>query len=346
MSNIKNFKCKLFCGNAKEVLKQFPDNTFHCSITSPPYWDQRDYKVEGQLGQEDDLDDYINGLVDICREVKRTLRNDGTFWVNIGDGFCKKAVPEYGLKPKELTGVPWLFAIAMRKDGWYVRSDIIWAKTNPMPDSAKDRPSKSYEHILLFTKSPNYFYDWYAIADQQKEISIKRAKSKNSVEQRKDFGDNNYAISGSNQDKTYKKLRHLIDTGATIVCNRKDVWHMSTANNTFKHFAMYPDHLVEPCLIAGTSSYGCCPKCKTPWNRIETTETWEPGCKCGIKEVDNCLILDPFNGSGTTGIVAYNRDRNYVGIDINPEYLQDSREFLQKKIAMYSEVDSIKELMK
>ena len=325
-----SFKCKLLLGNAIDVLKDIPDNTFHMAVTSPPYWDQRDYKVKGQLGQEETPEEYIDSLVAICREVRRTLREDGTFWLNIGDGYCKKSLKGSNLKQKDLVGIRWMFAFAMRKDGWYLRSDIIWRKTNPMPESQRTRPAKSHEHLFLFAKSEKYFYDALSIADEQKDISIRRAYSKNSVSERKDANSNEYAISGAAQDKTYQKMQKMMEAlapGEKPMCNKKDVWDLATADNKIKHFAMYPDELVKPCILAGSSSKGCCPKCQAPWSR-EWMGEWKPTCDCDEKKVNDCIVLDPFNGSGTTGRVCRAQNRKYVGIDISEEYLSYARENL------------------
>ena len=343
-----SFKCKLLLGNAKDVLHDIPENTFHMAVTSPPYWDQRDYNVDGQLGQENTPEEYVENLVAICREVKRTLREDGTFWLNIGDGYCKKNIKSSNLKQKDMVGIPWMTAFALRNDGWYLRSDIIWQKTNPMPESQRTRPSKSYEHLFLFSKSENYFYDAEAIAEPQKEISVKRAYSKNRVETRKDYQKDNYSISGKSQDKTYKKMRKLLDemgTDEVITCNKKDVWGIATADNKIKHFAMYPEDLVKPCIMAGSSSKGCCSKCQTPWVR-EGRKNWKPSCECGEKEVKECIVLDPFNGSGTTGRVCREYSRKYVGIDISEEYLAYARDSIigERTGSQAEEVGTIEEL--
>ena len=322
------FKFKLLKGSAETVLKSIPDNTFHMCVTSPPYWQQRDYQAEGQLGQESTPEEYVEKLVAICREVRRVLRDDGTFWLNIGDGYCSKSIKESGLKPKDLVGIPWAVAFALRKDGWYLRSDIIWKKKNPMPESTRSRPSKSHEHLFLLSKSEKYFYDAEAIAEPQKEISIKRAFSKNSVDKRKDANSNEYAISGKSQDKTYEKLRKTISNlapGEVPTCNKKDVWTLATADNKIQHFAMYPERLVEPCIFAGSSEKGCCPKCQSPWVR-EDKKNWSPSCECGETETVGCMILDPFNGSGTTGRVCKNFNRKYVGIDVSDKYLKYARD--------------------
>lgn len=332
MNDIKSgsFKCKLLAGDAKDILKDIPDNTFHMAVTSPPYWLQRDYRVKGQLGQEETPEEYIENLVAICREVRRTLREDGTFWINIGDGYCKKSLKGSNLKQKDLVGIPWMAAFALRKDGWYLRSEIIWDKKNPMPESQRTRPSKSHEHLFLLAKSEKYFHDAEAIAEEQKEISIKRAYSKNSVSKRKDADSDEYAISGKSQDKTYQKMQKMLNTmgdGYVPLCNKKDVWRLATADNKIKHFASYPDDLPKLCILAGSSSKGCCPKCQSPWSR-EWMKEWKPSCDCGETKVNDCIVLDPFNGSGTTGRVCRAQNRKYVGIDISEEYLSYAREDL------------------
>jgi DNA modification methylase len=318
------FKCQLLLGDAIEVLKDIPENTFHMAVTSPPYWDQRDYRVKGQLGQEETPEEYIENLVAICREVRRTLRPEGTFWLNIGDGYCKKTLKESN------------------------RSEIIWRKTNPMPESQRNRPAKCHEHLFLLSKSGQYFHDAEAIADEQKEISVRRAYSKNSVSKRKDADSNEYAISGKAQDKTYKKMQKMMETmgeGYIPLCNKKDVWDIATADNKIKHFAMYPDDLVKPCILAGSSSKGCCPKCQAPWDR-EWMGKWKPTCGCGEKETKECIVLDPFNGSGTTGRVCKSHHRKYVGIDISEEYLSYARSELigNKDESDAQEIESIEEI--
>lgn len=346
LAQVRKFKGKLLLGDTKYALKNCPDNTFHCSVTSPPYWDQRDYKTAGQLGQEDTPEEYVESLVAICREVKRVLREDGTFWLNIGDGYCKKSIKSSGLKQKDMVGIPWAVAFALRKDGWYLRSDIIWHKKNPMPDSAKDRLAKSYEHLFLLSKSNKYFFDMEAIKEPQEPISIRRAQSKNRVDKRKDFGDDNYAISGASQDKTYKKMRERIKAGEKMFRNKRDVWVLPTADNRdFKHFAIYPELLVKPCILAGTSVKGCCPKCKTPWVRKRDVSKWKPNCSCKEKSVQECLVLDPFNGSGTTGRVCMDLHRRYVGVDISKVYIKAARDYFIEKDFTYTEVDTLADLI-
>jgi DNA modification methylase len=341
----RKFQCKLFGGDTAQIIRPWPDNIFHCAITSPPYWLQRDYDVIGQLGDENTPEEYVDHLISICKEVKRVLRNDGTFWLNIGDNYCKKSLQSSNLKRQDLVGIPWMVAFALRKDGWYLRSDIIWYKTNPQPESVTTRPSKTHEHIFLLTKTDQYFYDAESIKEPQKEISIRRAFSKNAVHKRKDFNNDNYAISGASQDKTYAKMRTKIIAGETMLRNKRDVWEMATADNTFHHFAIYPEHLVEPCLLAGTSSKGCCPKCKAPWIRTKDITQWEPSCNCQIANIEECIVLDPFNGSGTTGRVCMTWHRKYVGVDINEEYITETRDLFAKQDISYVEADSLLDLL-
>ncbi len=345
LSGSRGFKYKLLLGDTKNALKNCPNNIFHSSVTSPPYWGQRDYRTVGQLGQENTPEEYVDNLVDICKEVKRVLRSDGTFWLNIGDGYCKKTMKSSSLKQQDLIGVPWMVAFALRKDGWYLRSDVIWQKTNPMPESVNNRPSKSYEHLFLFAKSKKYFYDAEAIKVPQEEISIRRAFSKNKVEKRKDFGDNNYAISGKSQNKTYEKMRRDIALGEIPYRNKRDVWTMATADSKLKHFAIYPEGLVEPCILAGTSSKGCCPKCKAPWIRKKDVTKWKASCNCREKGIQECLVLDPFNGSGTTGMVCIDLHRKYIGVDISSVYLKDTRQYFVEKETFSKEVDFLSDIV-
>ncbi len=217
---------KIIIGDALKELKKFPEQSFQCCVTSPPYWGLRDYGIEGQIGAEMDVNDYVANLVDVFREVKRTLRDDGTLWLNIGDSYTsgnrkwrqsdkknpargmdyRPPTPK-GLKPKDLIGVPWKVAFALQADGWYLRSDIIWHKPNCQPESVKDRPTQSHEYVFLFSKSKFYYYDYKAVM----EI-------------------------GTNGKKK----------------NKRSVWSINTNGFKGAHFAVFPPELVEPCIIAGS----------------------------------------------------------------------------------------------
>lgn len=279
---------KLLVGDAIEQLKTLPDKSINTCVTSPPYYGLRDYGIDNQIGLEETPDDYIERLVDVFREVKRVLRDDGILWVNIGDSYVgrsnggtkiqgndefnknrpsreetklpPKRVPP-GCKPKDLTGIPWMLAFALRNDGWYLRQDIIWAKNNPMPESVKDRCTRSHEYVFMLTKSKKYWFDHEAMQED--------------------------AVSRSGAGAKYGKR------------NKRDVWNCSVAITKEAHFAVFPKELIEPCILAG------CP--------------------------ENGLVLDPFSGSGTSGIVAVNNSRNFIGVELNPEYISITERRVEKE---------------
>ncbi len=303
---------QIICGNSLEVLRTLPDCSVRMCVTSPPYYGLRDYGVEGQLGVEETPEEYIAKLVEVFREVKRVLADDGTLWVNIADsyagsgkGIWSKPVSERkpcknnylcdntnetakmpkrwnGIKPKDMIGIPWMLAFALREDGWYLRSDIIWQKPNAMPENVHDRPSKSYEHIFLLAKSAKYFYDDKAIAEPILPITVERYK-------RKVSNTNKYANDKSNQALFKGRDNSLLMNQETR--NKRDVWSVSTNAYRMKsHFAMFPEKLIEPCILAGSQPRD--------------------------------IVLDPFFGSGTTGAVAKRLGRKFIGIDLNREYCE------------------------
>ena len=299
---------KILCGDAAEQLKTLPRESVNMCVTSPPYYGLRDYGEQGQIGIEQSPSEYIARLAAVFDEVYRVLAKDGTLWLNIGDSYAGSGkgpmtlsqngkskdvfdmhnriyeVPKSwsGIKPKDMIGIPWMLAFALRERGWYLRSDIIWYKTNCLPESAKDRPTKTYEHIFLLAKSRRYYFDYKAIQEPLKEVSkarYKRGRSANSkyagqqgiTQEREDFSD---------FDQQFRRKR--------------DVWEVST--NTYKmdeHFAMFPEKLIEPCILAGSKVGG--------------------------------VVLDPFFGSGTTGAVAKRFGREYIGIDLNARYLEKAK---------------------
>lgn len=306
---------KILCGDAAEQLKTLPQESVNMCVTSPPYYGLRDYGEQGQIGIEQTPDEYIARLVKVFDEVYRVLTKDGTLWLNIGDCYAGSGkgpmtiskngknenvfdmqsriyeVPKSwsGIKPKDLIGIPWMLAFALRNRGWYLRSDIIWYKRNCLPESAKDRPTKTYEHIFLLAKSNKYYFDYKAIQEPIKEVSrerYKRGRSLNSkyagqqgiTQERENFAD---------FDQQFRRKR--------------DVWEVST--NTYKmdeHFAMFPEKLIEPCILAGSKVGG--------------------------------VVLDPFFGSGTTGAVAKRFGRDFIGIDLNARYLAKAKERIDKVI--------------
>jgi len=249
-------------GDSLRILRSLPARSVQCIVTSPPYWGLRDYDITGQIGLEDTLPQYINRLVAVFNEAKRVLKDDGIFWLNIGDGYTsgnrgwrapdkknparamnvRPDTPE-GLKPKDLLGVPWRLAFALQQDGWYLRCDVVWNKPNAMPESVKDRPTRAHEYIFMLTKAEHYTYDYKAVMEQ-------------------------------NGDKPR---------------NRRTVWDVNTQPFPEAHFATFPPALVRPCILAGT----------------------RPGD----------YVLDPFLGSGTVGVVCQETKRNFIGIELHPEYV-------------------------
>jgi len=334
LNNIRKYQ--LFCGKSEEVLDRFPKSIFQCCVTSPPYWQMRDYFVSDQLGQEATPEEYVDKLVEIFKKVKKVLRKDGVVWLNLGDRYStvkkKNISSQFKLKKKNLVGIPWSVAFALRDDNWCLRQDVIFEKKNPLPDGAKDRPTRSHEYIFQLTKSPKYFYDYYAV--------LEKSISKRVV---------GYCGFGAkNQKGTYRadQNRNFIDYGTK---NKRSVWSCSVSRYKGVHFATYPTELIDPCIKSSVSEKGCCPKCRSPWKRIVKkikvpadnkdgytseliSDGWKTGCNCKIEETIPCLVLDPFNGVGTTGIVAFANKADYVGIDINQEYLDITKKRIDNDI--------------
>lgn len=292
---------RIFLGDALEVLKTIPDATVNTCITSPPYFGLRDYGAEGQIGLETTVEEYLDRLVLVFREVRRVLRPDGTLWLNMGDSYAtksgaqpptntrnkhghteKKAPPGY--KVKDLMGIPWRLAFALQDDGWYLRDDIIWHKTNAMPEAVKDRPTRAHEYIFLLSASPHYFYDAEIIKEPCGEKGSSSTFRGGGVYTMKRSFDN---------DATVERDSHGNVPNETGLRNKRDVWSVATAQLKEAHYATFPPELIRPCVLAG------CPEGGT--------------------------VLDPFFGSGTTGIVAAQEDRHYIGVEINPQYVELAR---------------------
>lgn len=296
-----------------EGLKMLPNNSVHCCVTSPPYYALRDYGVDGQIGRETTPQEYIERLTAVFRELFRVLRPDGTLWVVIADSYCGKGDqggsfdPKYkngrtgqrvsltksipGYKAKDMIGIPWMLAFSMRDDGWYLRNDIVWAKGNPMPESVKDRCSRCYEHIFLFAKSRKYYFDHLAIAEPIAETTKERIKRGRSASHKYADG-----APGQPQQKINlpRRMGELSEADISPVRNKRDIWHINTQAFSGKHFATFPLKLAETCILAG------CP--------------------------ENGIVIDPFMGSGTTGLAAKRLGRQYIGIELNPEYCEIARE--------------------
>lgn len=298
---------RCYCSDAVTGLKQLEPESVNCCVTSPPYYGLRDYGVSGQIGLESTPEEYINRLVDVFRGVWRVLRDDGTLWINIGDSYAgsgkgawsnktaqketyvpdtggavaKMAKTFEGIKPKDLIGIPWMLAFALRANGWYLRQDIIWQKPNAMPESVTDRCTKSHEYVFLLSKSPHYYFDAESISEKVALSTVVRM-SQDAVAPR--FGGKKYT---EDPDAFFRtKSGGIYEFHERR--NKRDVWNVSTHPFKEAHFATFPPELIKPCILAG------CPEGGT--------------------------VLDPFMGSGTTLITANELDRNCIGFDINPDY--------------------------
>lgn len=252
-------------GDCKEVLKSLPEESIDCVVTSPPYYGLRDYGVDGQIGLEETPEQYVDKLVEVFREVKRVLKKDGTIWVNLGDSYAggagrwggnnnvsDKQTSSQGsltqiqiakkwnhesIKQKDLIGIPWLFAFALRNDGWYLRQDIIWHKPNPMPESVKDRCTKSHEYIFLLSKSQKYYFDNEAI----KEDCVSKDTHKSHL----------YNLELGASERNRKVAKEYNDKR-----NKRDVWTINVKPCKEAHFATYPEELIKPCILAGCREEG------------------------------------------------------------------------------------------
>ncbi len=338
-------KHKIIHADVLDGLRTLEDQSIQCVVTSPPYWGLRDYGVEGQIGLEKTPEEYITKMVEVFREVKRVLRDDGTLWLNIGDcyaathkgtrgmssiqptnagsRFHNSTFQLDGLKPKDLVGIPWRLAFALQADGWYLRSDIIWSKPNPMPESVTDRPTKAHEYIFLLTKKAKYFYDADAVREECKPESIDRM--------RYTFNPNQEGKYPSGAKQTFKQDQFCHPAGR----NRRTVWEIATQPTPEAHFATFPEALVEPCIKAGTSERGCCPKCGAPWVRV--VEKGEPlegqRAACGADSTGGYsgtshkyLKQDALGKQTYTGFNARWKEKQQNASDVKRRILEGMRE--------------------
>jgi len=297
-------------GDCMVILPRIEPSTVQTCVTSPPYWGLRDYGHVAQIGLEDTLNEYVAKMVDVFRSVRRVLRDDGTLWLNLGDSYaggksrnCEgfnerwhgksylsdkqgdtererpERRPVEGLKAKDLVGIPWRLAFALQADGWYLRSDIIWAKPNPMPESVTDRPTKAHEYLFLLAKSERYFYDAEAIREVAHDWG---SRDRTNWKARNPSHNPSKPHTGGERGDFSMRGR-----------NRRTVWTIPSQPFPGAHFAVMPPALVEPCVLAGSAK--------------------------------GDLILDPFAGSGTVGVVCRKHERRFVGVELNPEYARMAR---------------------
>mgnify|MGYP003136450433 CR=1 FL=1 len=294
-------------GDCRDELEKMSAESIHCCVTSPPYWGLRDYGEGDQIGLEATPEAYVEQMVNVFREVRRVLRDDGTVWLNLGDSYSGSGkgpsqglngeqhhlehktggIVPAGLKPKDLVGIPWRVAFALQADGWYLRQDIIWSKPNPMPESVTDRCTKAHEYIFILSKSAKYYYD----ADAIKEPLVTEPHAP---------GNKKLDASRNDHDQMNKVW------GSDGLRNKRSVWTVTTKPFSGAHFATFPPDLIEPCIKAG------CPKGGT--------------------------VLDPFGGAGTTGMVADRLGRNAVLIELNADYAQIARDRLVDDCPLFTEI--------
>jgi site-specific DNA-methyltransferase (cytosine-N4-specific) len=292
----------LFHGDALEVARTLETGSVRTIVTSPPYFGLRDYGEDGQIGAEASVGEYVARMVELFRELRRVLADDGTLWLNLGDSYSSNGSGTQGesgdrasrtftadglrgrggaLPAKNLIGVPWRVAFALQDDGWILRSDIIWSKPNPMPESVTDRPTKAHEYLFLFAKNPRYYYDASAIAEPIRTDYLEQ------YERGKTRPVGQGRINDGRNDQARKTAAGFGTSGENR--NKRTVWTVQPSRFEDAHFAVYPPELIRPCIRAGSA----------------------PGD----------TILDPFSGSGTTGAVATFEGRKYIGIDLNRDYL-------------------------
>jgi len=341
-------------------LPKLPDKSVNCCVTSPPYFGLRDYGTAEQIGLEQTPDEFVAKLVQVFTEVHRVLKDDGTLWLNLGDSYSSGGRkerdtdpklpqrnngfrPNDGLKPKDLIGIPWMVAFALRSAGWYLRQDIIWHKPNPMPESVTDRCTKAHEYIFLLSKSQRYYYDHKAIMQDAKGSSIQRlsqdvenqagssrvpGKTNGTMKARASWNGSTFdkgktgemmetrggIVKSGNKERKPASARGIPDDSDTGLCgslpwegakaNKRSVWTVTTKPFKEAHFATFPPDLIEPCILAG------CP--------------------------EGGVVLDPFMGAGTTALVSRSLDRNYIGFELNEEYIQIAESRLKRNLGMFN----------
>lgn len=334
---------KIHQGDCLAVLKTLPDNCVNCCVTSPPYFGLRDYGTQGQIGVEKTPEEFIGKMVLVFDEVRRVLKSEGTLWLNLGDSYSgsgkgigdttgnkwkkqasnkgtregKFVRTNTGLKPKDLIGIPWMVAFALRASGWYLRQDIIWAKAyssidenfgSVMPESVKDRFVKSHEQLFLFSKSSKYYFDLDSIKKRIKNSSVKR------LNQNIEAQEGSHRVPGKTNGTMKAVVGKMVRDGTNIVghsgdiqtgltANKRSVWFHLPSNLSEAHFATFPEELIVDCIKASTPPNG--------------------------------VVLDPFMGAGTTALVARKLNRNFIGIELNPKYIEIAERRLEKELGLF-----------
>jgi len=373
---------KFLQGNCIDKIKELDDNSIDCVVSSPPYFGLRDYGVDGQFGLEKTYQDYLTNTVKVFETFKPKLKDTATIWWNVGDSYSSgkrtsttnqslrgnkdygvtRTPVQQGIKEKDLLMIPNRVAIALQDAGWYIRSEIIWHKPNPMPESVRDRPTSCHEKIWLITKSKKYYYDADAIREPVAKGTITRLSEKNLKNQK-----------GSNRGNGGMRSNgNMKPVGNMETKNKRNVWTVTTKPCKEAHFATFPKDLIEPCIKAGCPEKVCV-KCGTPYVRnlkiIFTPERktrdnmvnvipgrdkptrmnsknmeslikkdlgFKKDCNCKTDEFKSGVVLDPFGGSGTTGIVASLNNRNAILIELNKEYISIANKRINKEFGFFN----------
>jgi DNA modification methylase len=342
----------ILIGDCREKLRELPDTSVHCCVTSPPYFGLRDYGVDGQMGLEPTPDEFVAGMVEVFREVRRVLRDDGTLWLNIGDSYSakagqRKATDKAGLKQqsnvastgapsrcveelggKQLIGVPWRLAFALQADGWTLRQDIIWSKPNPMPESVRDRCTKAHEYLFMLSKSPRYFYDAEAIRNPPSDAMLQQVRDGYEGSDTKDYS------AGGAQSASGTKARIITNARAKVDKQRGHGRRHAGFNDRWDAMGRAEQ------LALGSNKRSVWEVATQPFSEAHFA-TYPPAL------IEPCIlagcpkggtVLDPFGGAGTTGLVADRLGRNAILIELNPEYAEIAERRLNADAPLFAEV--------
>jgi site-specific DNA-methyltransferase (adenine-specific) len=302
----------ILTGDAATVLAELPEASVDCVVTSPPYFQLRDYQVTGQLGLEPTVDEWVQGLVAVARQVTRVLKPSGAFWLNLGDSFSRHS--RYGASAKSLLLAPERLVLRLACDGWLVRNKVIWAKTNPMPSSIRDRLSLTWEVLYLLVRSPNYYFDRDAI--REPHISTRAKSAREPLGKRPDWAG---PLAGTHDG--LRRARTAGVPGHPLGKNPGDVWRVATRGFAGAHFATFPTDLIRRPILA-TCPPLVCADCGQAWATVSERGSVPVGPTCTFPASPRPgVVLDPFFGTGTVGLVARELGRDWLGIELKPEYV-------------------------
>lgn len=321
---------RVLVGEVLDRLREIPDHSVDCVVTSPPYFRLRNYQADGQIGMEDTIAEWVNRLADVMDATRRVLKPTGTIWLNLGDSFSRHS--GYGAAPKSMLLAPERLAVELSERGFIVRNKIVWAKTNPMPTSVADRLATTWEPIYLLAVAPSYHFDLNAIriphTSKRHPARLTRTPGPRIVPEWQG------PLAGANDGLV--RLKAAGRTGHPAGKNPGDVWRVATSGYRGAHFATFPERLIEPAIAAGCPAR-LCATCGTPWEtmvaktigHLAVAGELKPQCACG-KWWRRGIVLDPFMGAGTTAVVAERLERDWIGIDLNADFARLTRKRLDK----------------